>query len=166
MKRSPQVPGEAKAQGNGEDAGNDVAPKKGAETTALNNIAGTTANDVGQERENLVRGQAMAAAATTGQAPDLAPAADIGRPPEPTSMRREAIINGKKVLVDIPIVRKNSAVEQFGVESRLPPGTLVNKDGTEFAGAGEAYGVIGHIDTPQGKLVNRIIPLDSVKEAA
>lgn len=167
-KRAAQVPGEpVDPKARAEEAGADVKAAKGG-TTELNNIAGRTANDVGADRENVVRSMALADAARRGEQPDLAPAADIGRPAEPTSVKRKAIINGKEVMVDVPMVRKNSAVEQFGPESKLPPGTLVNKDGTEFdqKGGGEAYGVIGSIDTPQGKLVGRVIPFDAVKAAA
>lgn len=168
MKRSTQVPGEQPAKEKievpeGEDA-TELRAKKG--TTELNNITGSTANTVGAQREDVVRAMAVADAARRGESPDLAPPADIGRPAEPASVKREAIINGQKVMVDIPVVRKNSVVEQFGHESKLPPGTLVNKDGSAHEGAGEAFGVIGNIDTPQGKLVSRVIPFDAVKAAA
>lgn len=166
-KKQTQVPGEQPAKEKidvpaGEDAA-DLPARAG--TTALNNITGSTANDVGSQREDIVQAMAMADAAKRGQRPDLAPRADIGRPAEPSSVKREATINGQKVMVDIPVVRKNDAVEKFGRESKLPPGTLVNKDGTAFEGAGEAYGVIGNIDTAQGKLVSRVIPFDAVKAA-
>lgn len=137
-----------------------------AGTTELNNIAGKSANEVGTDRENVVRAMAMADAARRGVAPDLAPAADIGKPAEPASLKRKAIINGVEVEVEVPTVRRNSAVAQFGPESKHARGALVNKDGSLFEGAGEPYGVIGDINTPQGKLVNRIIPLDAVKSAA
>lgn len=146
----------------GEDA-TDVSTKTG--TTELNNIAGKTANDVGLDRESVVRSQAIADAARRGQKADLAPAVAIGGDAEPASRKRTAIINGVKVEVDVPTVRRNSAVAQFGPESTHPRGTLVNKDGSLHVGVGEAYGVIGDINTPQGKLVNRIIPLDSVQAA-
>lgn len=160
-KKAPQVPGEAAGQvedGAGEKARDGI--------TELNNTTGKTANDVGTDRENVVRAMAMADAAKRGVQPDLAPAADIGKPAEPASFKRKAIINGHEVEVEVPTVRRNSAVEQFGHESRHARGSLVNKDGTLFEGAGEAYGVIGDINTTQGKLVNRIIPLDAVKSAA
>lgn len=154
----------------GEEPQQDGAPEKvKAGTTELNNIVGTTANDVGADRERVVRAQAQADAARRGVEADLAPAADIGKPAEPTSTKREAIINGQKVMVELHAVRKNSAVEQFGHESKLPVGTLVNADGTAFEKTEaklEPYGVIGHIDTAQGKLVNRVIPFDAVKSAA
>jgi hypothetical protein len=76
-----------KAQMPGEDAagreGRSAQPRQG--TTELNNIAGTTANDVGLDRENVVRAQAVADAARRGVQPDLAPAADIGKPAEPAA---------------------------------------------------------------------------------
>lgn len=161
QQRSVQTPGE--------DQHVDGAPEKvKTGTTELNNIVGKTANDVGADRERAVRAQAMADAARRGEDPDLAPPADIGRPAEPVATKRTAIINGQKVTVDVPIIRKNDVVEKFGAESPLPPGTLVNKDGTSFEKSEktpEPYGVIGHIDTAQGKLVNRVIPFDSVKSA-
>lgn len=144
----------------------DVQEQPRAGTTELNNIVGKTANDVGTERENVVRAQAMADAARRGQAPDLAPAADIGAPAQPASLKRKAIINGVEVEVEVPTVRRNSAVEQFGPESKHPKGTQVRKDGTPCEGDEAPYGVIGDINTPQGKLVNRVIPLDAVKSAA
>lgn len=143
--------------------------KTSKDVTELNNIAGSTANSVGQDREEVVRSSAIADAARRGVKPDLAPPAAIGAPVEPASLKRKAMIGGVEVSVEMPVVRRNSAVEQFGPESKHPPGTLVNKDGTAFektTATPEPYGVIGHIDTPQGKLVNRIIPFDAVKEAA
>lgn len=165
MKKTPQMPGETAgaAAATTEDG---AAEKVRSGITELNNTTGTTANQVGQQREDVVRSQAMADAAKRGVAPDLAPAADIGKPAEPVSIKRKAIINGVEVEVEVPTVRRNSAVETFGSESKHARGALVNKDGTLFEGAGEPYGVIGDINTPQGKLVNRIIPLDAVKAAA
>jgi hypothetical protein len=113
----------------------------------------------------VVRAQAMADAARRGVAADLAPAAAIGGAAQPTSIKRKAMIGGVEVEVEVPTVRKNSAVEQFGPESRLPKGTLVRKDGTACEGDEQAFGVVGDINTPQGKLVNRIIPFDAVKAA-
>jgi hypothetical protein len=52
--------------------------------------------------------------------PDLAPAAAIGGAAQPTSIKRKAMIGGVEVEVEVPTVRKNSAVEQFGPESRHP----------------------------------------------
>lgn len=164
MKSKPQVPGED-PQVTAEEAGGDVGPKKGG-ATELNNIAGKTANDVGAERENVVRAVAVADAARRGERPDLAPAAAIGEPALPSSTKRKMVIGGQVVDVEMPIIRKNAAVEAFGPESKLPPGTLVNKDGTAHEGQGQAFGVIGHINTPQGKLVNRVLPFDAVQEAA
>jgi hypothetical protein len=160
MAKSPvktQMPGEDPVE-------KDDLPTPRQGTTELNNIAGTTANDVGLDRENVVRAQALADAARRGVQADLAPAADIGKPAEPTAMKKKAMIGGVMVDVEMPIQRRNSVVDQFGPESKLPPGTLVNKDGTAFDGTGDAYGVVGHIDTAQGKLVNRVIPFDAVKE--
>lgn len=159
--KTARVPGEAADQ-----AEDGAAEQVRTGITALNNTTGTTANDVGSQREDVVRGMAMADAARRGVQPDLAPPADIGKPAEPASLKRKAIINGHEVEVEVPTVRRNSAVEQFGHESRHARGALVNKDGTLFEGAGEPYGVIGDINTTQGKLVNRIIPLDAVKSAA
>jgi hypothetical protein len=163
--RKPQVPGEEAVSGQAASETDDLpAPRAG--TTQLNNIAGRTANDVGVDRENVVRAQAMADAARRGVAPDLAPAADIGAPAEPTSTKRRAVINGQEVEVEVPAMRRNSAVEKFGPESRLPKGTQVRKDGTACEGDEQPYGVVGDINTPQGKLVNRVIPFDAVKEKA
>lgn len=165
MKKKPaQIPGDDPAA-RAEASGNDVAPKKDG-VTALNNIHGTTANQVGQERENLVRAQAMADAAKRGESPDLAPPADIGKPAAPTALKRKAIINGVEVEVEVPMVRRNSVVETFGPESKHAKGTPVRKDGTPCEGDEKPYGVIGDINTAQGKLVNRVIPLDAVKSAA
>lgn len=169
-KSTPKVPGEEGAPTAGAPEKEDGAGERvDARVTALNNTTGRTANDVGAEREDVVRAQAMADAARRGEKPDLAPPADIGAPAPAASTKREAIINGHRVLVDVPVIRKNDAVEKFGHESKLPPGTLVNKDGSAFEASDktpEAFGVIGHIDTPQGKLVNRIIPFDAMKPAA
>jgi hypothetical protein len=113
----------------------------------------------------VVRAQALADAARRGVQPDLAPAADIGTVAQPASIKRKAVINGVEVEVEVPTVRRNSAVEQFGPESTHPRGTPVRKDGTRCEGDEQPYGVVGDINTPQGKLVNRIIPLDAVKSA-
>lgn len=163
------MPPKAAVRTPGEDntpADRDGAPEKvKAGTTELNNIVGVTANDVGVERENLVRAQAMADAARRGEAPDLAPAADIGKPAQPASIKRKAVINGVEVEVEMPTVRRNSVVEQFGPESRLPKGTPVRQDGTPCEGDEKPFGVIGDINTAHGKLVNRVIPFDAVKAA-
>lgn len=159
MKQTTKVPGEAKSED-----GADEQVRSGV--TALNNTTGTTANSVGQQHEALAQANAAAEAARQGVAPQLAPAAAIGEPAPATSTKRKAVINGVEVMVDVPVQRKNSAVEQFGRESKHPAGTLVNEDGSVYEGSEQAYGIIGHIDTPQGKLVNRIIPFDSVKAAA
>lgn len=148
----------------GEEGDEVVQPKPG--TNQLNNIAGQTANDVATDREAIVRAQAMADAARRGRAADLAPPVEVAAPAEPVSLKRRAIINGVEVEVEVPTVRRNSAVEQFGPESKHPKGTPVRKDGTPCEGDEVPYGVIGDINTAQGKLVNRIIPLDSVKAAA
>lgn len=162
-KTTTRVPGEESARSAELEDGANERVREGV--TALNNTTGRTANDVGLDREAVVRAQAVADAARRGQTADLAPAADIGKPAAPTSAKRKVMMNGQEVEVEVPLVRRNSAVEQFGPESKLPVGTAVNKDGTAFEGAGEPYGVIGNINTPQGKLVNRIIPLDAVKSA-
>jgi len=66
----------------------------------------------------------------------------------------------------MPSVRRNSAHDVFGPESKHPKGTQVNKEGAPVVGDEKPFGVVGDINTPQGKLVNRIIPYDAVKAAA
>ena len=159
---SPRAPVDPAAAA--QEQGTDVAPKKDG-TTELNNIAGRTANDVGADREAVVRSMAVADAARHGRTPDLAPPADIGRPVEPTSTKRKAIMNGVEVDVDVPTVRKNSAVAVFGPEVSYPKGTPIRADGKPCEGNDEAVGVVGDVNTPQGKLVNRVIKFDTLKSA-
>lgn len=146
----PKIPGD-----------DDALPASRAPVETLNNAGRGTANDAGLEHERRVQGMAMAAAVASGKQPDLAAIAALGETVEvgATSIKRTRIINGMEVEVEVPIHRRNDHVQRFGVESKLPKGTPVNKDGTLFEGAGEAYGVIGDINLPEGKLVNRIIPL-------
>ena len=149
-KAAPRIPGD-----------DEDMPASRAPSNLLNNAGTKTPNDVAAERENVVRAMAMAEAAKRGESPDLAPAPAIGSegPEGPTSIKRKVMINGVEVETVTPVIRKNTHVAMFGPESRLPSGTPVKQDGTPCEGDEEAYGVIGDIITPQGRLVGRIIPV-------
>jgi len=114
-------------------------------------------NKVARDRE--IRTRTIAAAASGGE-PDLAPMPALDEGPA----MREATINGVKVKVHVPTIRRSDHVMRFGVESRLPKGTLVRKDGTPTEGDEEPFGVIGDIELPDvGRLVSRVIPFDVVE---
>lgn len=160
-KASPQMPGEEAPAPKVDPIDK---PKPG--TTELNNTSGSTANSVGSDRESVVRAMAQADAARRGVAPDMAPAVEIGAPAEPTSLKRKAIINGVEVEVEVPLTRRNSAVDTFGPESSYPKGTQIRADGKPCEGNDIAVGVVGDINTPQGKLVNRVLRYDAMQPAA
>lgn len=139
----------------------DDLPASRATPDVLNNAGRGTANDVGIEHERRVQALAMADAIKRGDKPDLAALAALSDPATQQTgpIKRTRVINGVEVEVEIPVVRRNEHVQTFGPESKLPKGTPVNKDGTAYEGGGQAYGVIGDINLPEGKLVSRIIPL-------
>jgi hypothetical protein len=136
-------------------------PQSKAGTTELNNITGKTANDVGGERETVLRARAAADAANRGVAADIAPGAAIGAASQegPSVLKRRAMVNGVEVDVETTVRKANPHVQRFGPESRLPSGTPVRKDGTPCEGDEQPYGIIGDIILPEGRLVNRVIPV-------
>lgn len=144
MKRDTQMPGEAK-----------LDPKTGL-PPALNN-SDADPNDVARSRERVL--QATAIAATGGEG-EIAPAPELDTGPA----MRTAKLGGENVRVQIPAVRRNPHVVKYGPESRHPNGTPVDEKGNPIEGDAQPWGIVGNIETPQGLLVNRIIPLDSLDE--
>jgi hypothetical protein len=143
MAQHTRVPGEEK-----------IDPKTGL-PPVLNN-ANEDVNEIGRKRERVLAATAMAA---TGGEGEIAPPPPIDDGPA----ERVAQFAGKDVRVRISPTRRDPMSAKFGPESKLPKGTQVNKDGTVYEGAeGQPYGVIGDIETPQGWLINRIIPLESL----
>jgi hypothetical protein len=164
-----QVPGEEQTRKAVEvPEGEDAAELPGkAGTTALNNIAGKTANDVGLDREEAVRGMALAVASAGGKTADLAPPAAIGGDVSKKVKPRTIVIDGEEVQVIVP-ERPNVSqdVQRYGPESRLASGTPVRQDGSPCNTGETPYGVIGDIQTAHGKLVRRVIPLAALEAGA
>lgn len=126
----------------------------GTEVTALNNT-NDDPNTIARDRERVT--QAVAVAATGGEG-SIAPPPPLDDGPA----MRKATLGGKETKVRLSPVRRDPLSAQYGQESKLPKGTPVKEDGTVFEGSGQPYGVIGDIETPQGWLINRVIPLDSL----
>jgi hypothetical protein len=126
--------------------------------TELNNAGRGDPNAVAREREAMLRGKAIS---TLQNKADLAPGPELDDMEE----TGEIEAGGERVRFRVPKRVLNPQVDRFGGESKLPRGTWVRKDGTPCEGSETPHGVVGDIDTPQGKLVNRVIPV-AVIEAA
>lgn len=139
MRRTPEMPGEEPA----------AETKPGV--TELSNTS-LDPNEIARQHERRVR--TIAAIAADGE-PDLAPMPAIGT----ERAIAERTIGGQRVRVRIPSRRVNEQVLKFGPESPLPRGTPVRADGNPCEGDEEPYGVVGDIETSEGLLVNRVIPI-------
>jgi hypothetical protein len=128
--------------------------------TALNNT-NVDPHEVARSREEFARSRALGEAASRGKVADLAPEPAMGE-----GRALEDAIAAGEVRVVVPERRVNKHVELFGPESSLPRGTFVLADGTPAAKDEKPFGVIGDINTPEGKLVNRVISLDLFIEEA
>lgn len=142
MMKEPRTPGEAR-----------IDPNTGL-PPALNNTA-EDPNDVARSRERVI--QATAVAATGGEG-EIAPPPALDSGPA----MRTAKLGGEDVKVRLSPVRRDAHSVKYGPESKLPKGTPVNKDGSVCEGTAQPYGIIGDIETPQGWLINRIIPMDAL----
>lgn len=116
---------------------------------------------IAEQHERMARANAMAEAAAKGQEPDLA--APAVQPQAPKRAKRAKLPDG--TIVDITPRPVDPNVEKYGPESTLAKGTAVRRDGTPCVGSEQAYGVIGDIMTPQGRLISRVIPYESLEEA-
>lgn len=146
MASQPRVPGESPK----------IDPATGLPPT-LNNTADDP-NKVARDRERVIAATAVAATGGEGM---IAPPPPLNDGPA----LRTATIDGKPVQVRLSPVRRDAASVKYGLESKLPKGTPVNEDGTVSEGSKQPYGVIGDIQTDEGLLVNRIIPLDALEAA-
>lgn len=114
-------------------------------------------------RERQLQGAAIAEAAAEGRDADLAPMpAGVGKGGRSKKRAKAKMPDGTIVEVDIEERAKDVNVELYGPESSLPKGTAVRKDGTRCQGSEQPYGIIGDVMTPQGRLVSRVIPYDSL----
>jgi hypothetical protein len=125
---------------------------------------------IAELRERQLQGQAIAEAASEGREADLAPipaglgqgAGKGGR----NKLRAKArMADGSIVEVDIEKRQRDVQVDLYGPESKLPKGTAVRKDGTPCQGSERPYGIIGDMMTPQGRLVSRVVPFESLDVA-
>jgi hypothetical protein len=121
----------------------------------LNN-ADDDPNQVAAEREGVL--QSLARAHGTD---DIAPPPDL----DAGDTEADVMLGGERVRVLVPQRRINPQVSKFGPESKLPRGTAVRKDGTPAQGSDVPYGYIGDIMTPQGRLINRVIPVAVLQKA-
>lgn len=120
---------------------------------------------IADARERQLQAQAMVEAAKSGQVADIAPSSVQPRDEIKPGKRRARLPNGDIVEVDITAARKDPHVDLYGPEVNVPKGTPVRKDGTPCQGTEQPHGYVGDIMTPQGRLVSRVIPYESLQDA-